>query len=451
MKSVSLAVVLLCFFTLVSAAAEKPVAGKSFTVSYDPSFAGVLSDAKQIWAVYAFDFWGTTAVQRLRGEEDGSNLFTNVLAPDEGRTAAVKMVRDGALWKADIPISKTANLLSYYFTDSVRFDYNNRKTYISYVYNENGTPVRNARLQNVDFMLMAGNGYASVCDELQKETAQYPDNFIAHMVYWRFRFFSTFSPDTLQMLAAESEAYFAKLRKQFGDTALNYHVQSLNDINRILQRSLRTRFDDPDVASLRTTVNTKILTTIDAIPAKLRIFKLQQYESAARAMLMTREERDEQERKAMASYKEMMGGFVGMPAPVFTFQILDGASHSLSEFRGRYVLLDFWGTWCAPCVGEIPTLTEAYKEYEKRGLVIVSICSDAMMGKSNRDKLIEFTKKRGMTWMQVLDDASAAIHKQYDIKFWPNMFLIDREGKVVTREGLRGPELKKTLSTLSWK
>ncbi len=451
MKTAALIVSLLCCFTLESFSDEKPVAGTSFILSYDPATAGILTESAQVWVVYVSDFWGTTAHQKLKGEEDGSELFTNVLAPDEGRTATVKMVRDGKLWRAEIPVPKSACLLSYYFTDSTRFDYNARKTYVSYVYDDDGVPVRDARLQNVDFLLMAGRDYTSVLEELHNETEQYPDNFIAHMVYWRFKFFTTTAPAVLETLASESDVYFTNLQRQFGDTVLNYQVRALSDINRIMRLSLSKQRDEPQVAALRKNINTKIIATIALIPPKKRIARLDQYDAQARAMLMTREEIEEQNRTAKAEMEKMAGEFIGQPAPDFVFKTLDGTSHKLSDFRGSYVLLDFWGTWCRPCVDEIPNLATTYDAFKKHGLVVISVGSDAMMGKPDPVKFEAFTKKKGMVWMQVLDDASGTLHKQYNIKFWPNVFLIDREGIVLQREGLRGAELTTTLSALPWK
>ncbi len=128
MKTFALTLLLLSSIACAFSAFLRPVAGKPFTLMYDPSVSGILLGATQISVVYVFDYWGTKVVQKLKGEGQQEDMFQNVLYPDEGRTTEVKMVRDGRLWKAEILIPRGAALLSYYFTDGTRSDYNDRRT-----------------------------------------------------------------------------------------------------------------------------------------------------------------------------------------------------------------------------------------------------------------------------------------------------------------------------------
>lgn len=441
----------LLLFSLVACAApptDKPVAGRKYALMYDPSHFGILSDAKQISVVYAFDFWGTTAHQVLRGESGETDLFQNILHPDEGRTSEIKMVRDGNIWKAEIPIPKGVALLSYYFTDGAQFDYNEQKTYVSYVYEDSGTVVRGARFRNVDFLIMAGKKLPALLEELRNEVRQYPDYYIAHVVYWRFQFFDTISPDTLGTLAAAADEYFDKLHKQFGDTVLNYKAMCLSDVNRIVQLSLFNRLTEPPVASLVKAVSTNIIKTVDAIPPAKRLPSTVSYAGFASYLLLDPGEREAQQQQAMKKIEDVMKELVGQPAPDFSFEATDGSKHKLSDFHGHYVLLDFWGSWCGPCRGEIPSLVKVYDKFHDRGLVMISVSNDASASKWDRAKLAEYTKKNGMIWTQVLDDNATTIHKLYNIQFWPNPFLIDKEGKVLQRQGLRGEEMMKVLEPL---
>ncbi|MGH2567395.1 MAG: TlpA family protein disulfide reductase, partial [Bacteroidota bacterium] len=168
----------------------------------------------------------------------------------------------------------------------------------------------------------------------------------------------------------------------------------------------------------------------------------------ANYMLIPPEQREERERESRRQFDEMMAEFVGHPAPEFSFETIIGQKKRLSDFRGNFVLLDFWGSWCGPCVQEIPNLQQIYEKFGTRGLVMISISNDASVNKWDRAKLADYTAEKGMKWIQVLDDPTNTLHNLYKIQFWPNMFLIDREGNVLQRKGLTGDELARTLSGL---
>jgi peroxiredoxin len=448
MKTPAFVLAFLFLIGYTSPVENYPVAGTTYVLQYDPASMGLLTDSDQILVVYAFDYWGTKVVQRLRGEGEQEDLFRNVLNPDEGRSLTKEMVRRGNRWSAEIPVPVGASLISYYFTDGTRNDYNDRMTYVSYVYGEDGIPVRGARFRNIDFLIMAGKDHSVILDEIRQEIADYPDHFIAHVVYWRFRFFDTVSPDTLMKLMEESARHFSDLHDEYGDTVLNYTVLSLNDINRVMQLSLRERFDEKEIVALRERVNTSILETIDLIPADKKLQQISPIASTANYMLLTPEERLENEREIAEQFMRMVAEFVGEPAPDFSFETITGEKYRLSDFRGRYIFLEFWGSWCGPCVQEIPNLVEVYDMFRDRDFVMISISNDASASDWDRQQLTEYTGEKGMEWIQVLDDHDNTIHTLYNIRFWPNMFLIDKGGTVLQRQGLRGEQLKETLADL---
>ena len=109
--------------------------------------------------------------------------------------------------------------------------------------------------------------------------------------------------------------------------------------------------------------------------------------------------------------------------------------------KNRYVILDFWATWCGPCVKSIPTLKELYAKYHDKGLEIYSISQD-----SNAKEWKSFVEKNEMTWINVLDRGGNS-NKDYDIKYIPRVLLIDcQTGEILVHEGQ--PDLDAILSNL---
>ena len=108
----------------------------------------------------------------------------------------------------------------------------------------------------------------------------------------------------------------------------------------------------------------------------------------------------------------------------------------------RYVILDFWATWCMPCVGSIPMLKEVYAQYHDKGLEIYSISQD-----SKAKEWKSFVEKNEMTWINVLANSGSKVYKDYGIEFIPTVFLIDcRTGEILVHEG--HPDLDAILAEL---
>ncbi|MFD2556669.1 TlpA disulfide reductase family protein [Sphingobacterium tabacisoli] len=118
----------------------------------------------------------------------------------------------------------------------------------------------------------------------------------------------------------------------------------------------------------------------------------------------------------------------------------------LSDFRGKYVLLDFWASWCAPCRAEHPHLIKAYQQYSNNGFDILSVSLD---NQHSKQAWLAAIKKDGLLWTQVseLTGFNSKASKDYGIKAIPSNFLIDPDGKIIARN-LRGHELEEKLSGL---
>jgi thiol-disulfide isomerase/thioredoxin len=137
---------------------------------------------------------------------------------------------------------------------------------------------------------------------------------------------------------------------------------------------------------------------------------------------------------------------VGQAAPAFSAQTLDGKTLRFPEdFAGRIVLLDFWATWCPPCVAEIPHLREAQERFGERGLTIVGVSLDGPNG-ITAERVAQFMRDRRMDWPVIYTGASA-IATQYDVSAIPAPFLIDADSRRILAVGpaLLGPHLMRTL------
>lgn len=117
---------------------------------------------------------------------------------------------------------------------------------------------------------------------------------------------------------------------------------------------------------------------------------------------------------------------------------LEGKSLSLDSYKGKVVLLDFWATWCGPCVGELPNVQTNYKTYHSKGFDIVAVSLD-----EEKDALTNFIKAKAMPWPQIFDGKGweAGDAKAYGVQAIPFSLLIGKDGKIAAVNP-RGPALE---------
>ncbi|PKL80512.1 MAG: hypothetical protein CVV25_04180 [Ignavibacteriae bacterium HGW-Ignavibacteriae-4] len=131
-------------------------------------------------------------------------------------------------------------------------------------------------------------------------------------------------------------------------------------------------------------------------------------------------------------------------APDFSFKTIDGKAHKLSEYKGKWVLLDFWGTWCGPCVMETPFLVDAYTTLGGDKFEMISIASDR-----NAKVVSDYVNNKKMKWVNTiaLEGYAEGVLKQYGITSFPTLMLIDPDGKFVKMKAheLRGELLLPSL------
>lgn len=134
---------------------------------------------------------------------------------------------------------------------------------------------------------------------------------------------------------------------------------------------------------------------------------------------------------------------IGATAPDFTQADATGKPVKLSDYRGKFVLVDFWASWCVPCRAENPNVLAAYNSFKDKNFAILGVSID-----SNQEKWLKAVAEDKLPWPQVSDlkrENEAA--QRYNVQTIPQNFLIDPSGKIIAAN-LRGPELAATLARL---
>ncbi len=154
--------------------------------------------------------------------------------------------------------------------------------------------------------------------------------------------------------------------------------------------------------------------------------------SAATAHALVPQQQDKEAAKTTAA-KSTFADFEGQDSAGRTVKLSDYVG------RGKYVLVDFWASWCGPCRKETPVIAQAYEKYKDKGLEVLGI-----FVADKPENLGKAVKELNITWPQMIDTNNAA-GKLYGVRGIPHIVLFGPDGKIVAR-GLRGEAIDRTLS-----
>jgi peroxiredoxin len=133
---------------------------------------------------------------------------------------------------------------------------------------------------------------------------------------------------------------------------------------------------------------------------------------------------------------------VGDTAPEFAIKTLDGQDLKLADYRGRYVLLDFWASWCAPCLAEMPNIQSVYDQFAKDPrLLLVGVSIDERPGDAAR-----LVKSLKLPWIQGISGPDSPVVSAYGATAIPATYLIGPDGKILAKD-LRGAKTKAAVTS----
>jgi hypothetical protein len=268
---------------------------------------------------------------------------------------------------------------------------------------------------------------------------------------------NTFRASQLKYLAEVITAPDASMRERGGGFAA-YLVDSRSDARdrgvpydlaparALVDRVVKTM---PDERAL-VVVNQFLVVLKQQSPDEVKAFeaRLQSIPSLAAAVADLAAKRE-----AAAAEKAIKVAQIG----TIKFTAADGRNVNLAALKGKVVLVDFWATWCGPCVAELPNVVENYKKYHDKGFEVVGITLEnpgaiakdasaevlAAKMEAAKAKMLDFATQHEMPWPQYFDGKfwNNDLAVKFDIRMIPAMFLLDQEGKIISTNS-RGPALE---------
>ena len=217
-------------------------------------------------------------------------------------------------------------------------------------------------------------------------------------------------------------------KRNLNDTIGNYEITQRLQYLKKKNQAMRIQFLNDNPATF---------TSLLVLQSLFLILPISESESKFYAL--TEEQKNSNTGKALIlKIESNKSTATGKPVIPFAQIGIDGTMVDVNAYKGKVVLIDFWGSWCVPCRISHPALKELYEQYKSKGFEIIGISNE--IANSNRDKKKQdiawrkAVKEDGLSWPQILyDPAIKDIVKEYDINGYPTKFLVDQNGKFVMR------------------
>ncbi len=213
--------------------------------------------------------------------------------------------------------------------------------------------------------------------------------------------------------------------------AVQYEYETMIENNMLFARNFVKEYKSSPVAAYVYMQTFLQEDQIEAIDSMLEVFK-----PIEKSEFIT----------VIKDYAEQIRPFSkGAIAPDFTLAKADGSSFTLSSLKGKYVLVDFWASWCKPCMVDMPNVIELYKTYKDKGFEIVGVSLDR-----EKEAWLNTIKTPGMEWIHVWDmdgDVQGGVATKFGVTGIPHTVLLDKEGKII-EINLRSEGLQAKLSQL---